>query len=152
MTPFVFSLQGSSCFFNQALRCHGLFALATFYDHISFIVAVTFAINTFSFSLNCYPKVFLSFLNKFPPFFFLPLLKKLFDLHTKVQCYGLFYFLCLFLLPYKKITKDFTCLCCEVTFLTMLEPFTSASFLSSLIIIHAKTTMVQINTLRDFLS
>ena len=88
-----------------------LFTLATFYDHISFIAAVTFAINTVFFRLNCYLTVFLSFLNKFCPIFFLPLFKKLFtDSSTSIlKCGVTDYFLylsLLILLPHKRITRD----------------------------------------------
>jgi len=117
-----------------------LFTLATFYDHISFIAAVTFGINTVFFRLNCYLTVFLRFLNKFCPIFFLPHFKKLFtDSSTSIlKCGVTDYFLCLsflILLPHKRITRDFACLYCDIFPLCWNR--SSASFLSSLSIIHA---------------
>ena len=135
-----FSLARFFVFFQPSSQMIRLFTLATFYDHISFIAAVTFAINTVFFQLNCYLTVFLSFLNKFCSIFFLPLFKKLFDLHTKVQCYGLFsLFIFVNFVAAQKDHERF-CVLNIVTshFSTMLELIATASFLSSLSIIHVK--------------
>ena len=114
-----FSLARFFVFFQPSSQMVQLFTLATFYDHISFIAAVTFGINTVFFRLNCYLTVFHRSLNKFCPIFFLPLFKKLFtDSSTSIlKCDVTDYFLCLsllILLPHKRITRDFACLYCDI--------------------------------------
>ena len=114
-----FSLARFFVFFQPSSQMVRLFTLATFYDHISFIAAVTFGINTVFFRLNCYLTVFLRFLNKFCPIFFLPPFKKLLtDSSTSIlKCGVTDYFLCLsllILLPHKRITRDFACLYCDI--------------------------------------
>ena len=135
-----FSLARFFVFFQPSSQMVRLFTLATFYDHISFIAAVTFAINTVFFRLNCYLTVFLSFLNKFCPIVFLPLFKKLFDLCTKVPFYGLFsLFIFVNFVAAQKDHERFRVLNIVTShFSTMLESIASASFLSSLSIIQGR--------------
>ena len=106
-----FSFARFFVFFQPSSQMVRLITLATFYDHISFIAAVTFGINTVFFRPNSYLTIFHRFLNKFCPIFFLPLFKKLFtDSSTSIlKCGVTDYFLylsLLILLPHKRITRD----------------------------------------------